>query len=54
MQAQIFSFLRSLLKMGGAALAEHGFISEGNMETLTGAVIVIAGMIWSAITHKEA
>lgn len=48
------SVIRHLLSSGGGALAAHGYaVSGSDIETLTGSIIAIVGVVWS-IWQKRA
>ena len=45
--------VRHILTAGGGYLVAKGMIDEGSVETLVGAIITIAGVVWSAIAKKK-
>ena len=45
--------VRHLLTAGGGALVTKGVIGQGELETAIGAIIAIAGVIWSALAKKK-
>jgi hypothetical protein len=45
--------VRHLLTAGGGALVTKGILGEGDLELAIGAIIAIAGVIWSAIAKKK-
>ena len=46
--------IRHAVTAGGAALATSGYIAGSQVETLTGAVMVIVSLVLSAISKKMA
>ena len=53
---QINSAIRSLLKILGTALAAHGATGAANVvnsEDVIGLSMVVAGVVWSALHHKQ-
>lgn len=47
---QISGILRHVLTFGGGFIVAKGWISEGAMLDVVGAVITIGGVIWSMVT----
>ena len=45
--------VRHLLTAGGGALVTKGAISDAQLELAIGAIITIAGVIWSALAKKK-
>ena len=45
--------VRHLLTAGGGALVTKGIVSQGDLEMVIGAIIAIAGVIWSALAKKK-
>jgi hypothetical protein len=45
--------VRHLLTAGGGVLVSKGMMTDGMLETAIGAVIAIAGVIWSALAKKK-
>ena len=45
--------VRHLLTAGGGALVTKGVVSDGQLELAIGAIITIAGVIWSALAKKK-
>jgi|TARA_R100001530_G_C4316781_1_gene154605 hypothetical protein len=45
--------VRHLLTAGGGALVTKGVIGQGDLEMAVGAIIAIAGIIWSALAKKK-
>ena len=45
--------VRHLLTAGGGALVTKGVGSDGQLELAIGAIITIAGVIWSALAKKK-
>ena len=53
-QDQIASVVRTLMKVVGGGLASRGImVGATDWETITGALVVIAGLVWSHYAHKE-
>ena len=48
MSTIIQSVLRHLLSSGGGALAAHGYaVSGSDIETITGSIVALVGVVWS-------
>ena len=45
--------VRHLLTAGGGALVTKGGVYDGQLELVIGAIITIAGVIWSALAKKK-
>jgi len=45
--------VRHVLTAAGGALVTKGVIGEGQLEMAIGAIIAIAGVIWSALAKKK-
>ena len=45
--------VRHLLTAGGGALVTTGVVSDGQLELVIGAIITLAGVIWSALAKKK-
>ena len=45
--------VRHILTAAGGALVTKGMIGEGELELVVGAVITLAGVVWSAIAKKK-
>ena len=45
--------LRHVLTAGGGALVTRGVVTSGELEMVVGAIINIAGVIWSAMAKKQ-
>lgn len=54
MQRVLLGQIRHLVTASGAALATNGIIGTSDVETYTGAVMVLASLILSAISKKIA
>lgn len=52
MNPMIFGLLRHVLTMGGGALVTAGYVSAGDVETITGAVMALIGVAWSAYDKR--
>lgn len=55
-QSQLFSFIRSVFKISGAALAAHGANKSTellNKEDLAGVALILIGTLWSHFRHRE-
>jgi len=56
-QEQLTSLVRTAIKSVGAALIAHGATKTAqwlNTEDVIGAVILIAGLVWSHFHHADA
>ena len=49
----LIGVVRHLLTGGGGALVTKGVVSDGQLELAIGAIITIAGVIWSALAKKK-
>lgn len=45
--------VRHILTAGGGYLVAKGVIDEGTVETAVGAIITLAGVVWSALAKKK-
>lgn len=45
--------LRHVLTAAGGALVAKGVLGEGELEMVVGAIIAIAGVVWSALAKKR-
>ena len=45
--------VRHILTAGGGVLVSKGMLTDGMLETSIGAVITLAGVIWSALAKKK-
>jgi hypothetical protein len=45
--------VRHILTAGGGYLVAKGMIDEGSVETVVGAIIALAGVVWSAVAKKK-
>jgi len=45
--------LRHVLTAGGGALVTRGVVTSGELEMVVGAIITLAGVIWSAMAKKK-
>ena len=45
--------VRHILNAAGGALVTKGMIGEGELELVVGAIITLAGVVWSAIAKKK-
>lgn len=55
-QDQVNSLIRSFLKIAGAALTAHGLTTAAsiiNNQDFIGAVLIVAGLIWSHFNHTS-
>jgi hypothetical protein len=52
-QATALGILRHLLTAGGAILVTNGFINDGQLQTIIGAVITVAPIVWSVIQKHQ-
>lgn len=50
----ILGLVRHILTTAGGVLATKGVIDAGSAETAVGAVIALAGVIWSVVAKKKA
>ena len=46
--------LRHILTAAGGALVTRGAIAESELELTVGAIITLAGIIWSALAKRKA
>lgn len=51
MNDQILSIVRTVLKVGGSALATYGIIQTSEVDTLVGALVALIGVGASIWTH---
>ena len=52
-QDQILSIVRTILKCAGSVLVTRGLTTDAGLETGLGAIITLAGFVWSMVTHKS-
>jgi hypothetical protein len=52
MNPMLFGLLRHVLTMAGGYLVAKGYVSEGDVETIAGATIALAGVAWSAFDKR--
>tara|TARA_Y100000310_G_C20123715_1_gene552653 strand:+ start:186 stop:383 length:198 start_codon:yes stop_codon:yes gene_type:complete len=45
--------VRHILTAGGGVLVSKGMLTDGMLETSIGAIIALAGVIWSALAKKK-
>lgn len=45
--------VRHILTAGGGVLVSKGVMTDGMLETSIGAIITLAGVIWSALAKKK-
>lgn len=50
--ATILGFVRHVLTFGGGFLVTNGTIGQSELETAIGAIVTLAGVIWSAVDKK--
>tara|TARA_R100000808_G_scaffold18764_1_gene41034 strand:+ start:93 stop:308 length:216 start_codon:yes stop_codon:yes gene_type:complete len=46
--------VRHILTAGGGFLVSKGAVTDGQLEVAIGAIIAIAGVVWSALAKKKA
>jgi hypothetical protein len=46
--------IRHILTAGGGILVSKGVLTDGGLEVAVGALIAIAGVIWSALAKEKA
>jgi hypothetical protein len=51
-QEQIFGIIRHLFTAVGGVFITQGYISDGMLTSLTGAVLALVGVIWSIVSKK--
>lgn len=51
---QFWSLVRTLLQMAGAALVTRGYLDDGSMQVLLGAVMAILTTIYSLYIRRKA
>jgi hypothetical protein len=49
----ILSNVRTLLKIAGASLVTHGYMSSGHVELTVGAILAVIGYLCSHYTHSD-
>ena len=49
----LHGIVRHILTAAGGALVTKGMIGEGELELVVGAIITLAGVVWSAIAKKK-
>lgn len=52
-QDTIMALVRHALTVGGGALVTGGYINDGQLQTVIGGVIVVAGVVWSLIQKRQ-
>jgi hypothetical protein len=50
----ILGIVRHILTFGGGLLVTKGVVDEGTLQTIIGAVLTIAGAVWSIVDKKQA
>lgn len=53
MNDQLNSLIRTFLKIGGAWIAQKGYVSSTGAEEAVGALLTLAGVVWSALHHAQ-
>lgn len=48
----ITGLIRHALTAAGGGLVAHGLVSTGQVETISGAILAIIGVVWSVIVKK--
>ena len=51
-KAQIMGMVRHVLTTLGGILASKGYIGESDVEIVVGAVVIVAGALWSVMQKK--
>ncbi len=51
---QIMGIVRHVLTFGGGFLVAKDWLDAGMLETATGAVVALVGVVWSALGKKKA
>jgi hypothetical protein len=51
---QVLSIVRSVLKVGAGVLVTKGIVDDAGAETIVGAIIGIAGILWGCLHRKPA
>ena len=49
----LHGIVRHILTAGGGVLVSKGVLTDGMLETSIGAIIAIAGVIWSALSKQK-
>lgn len=49
----ILGFVRHVLTFGGGFLVQDGLVNATQLETAVGAVITLAGIVWSVLDKKN-
>jgi hypothetical protein len=52
MNPMLFGLLRHVLTMAGGFLVAQGYVAEGDVETIVGAVLALGGVAWSALEKR--
>ena len=52
MNDQTASFLRTVLKVGGAIAVQKGITDSATAETIIGGILALIGVVWSVWHHK--
>ncbi len=52
MNPMIYGLLRHVLTMAGGYLVAKGYVAEGDVETIVGAVLALGGVAWSALDKR--
>jgi hypothetical protein len=50
----VFGVIRHILTFAGGILASRGIIDAGMVETISGAVITLGGVVWSIVEKRKA
>lgn len=51
--AQVWIAVRDVLKIGGGLLVARGVVSDAELETILGALLIIGPVVWSQIRARR-
>lgn len=52
MKEAIFGVIRHAVTTAGGAIVANGLVTSAQLETLAGALVIVAGVIWSIVEKK--
>lgn len=53
-QAEMLGIVRAVLTSAGGGLVANGVVSSADWQTIVGAVVIVAGALWSWLQKKQA